>query len=308
MSPEHQDDIWLDLIEYLLKFKIYDLAQKIIPNLNDKNTNRVKYALAQIEFLQGNQERAIEILNDMIRANPKTIEYHLLKAEYSFLSGNDYEAEETYLTAFKVKGGVKSFSVYLRLGYVFLRRKAWQDARSVLAKACELKPNSSISWLGLGISCLRIGEYKEGEQALTQANVYDPLNAEVWGFLALLALNDGGRMVQAHQALREMMKCELKKTELLEELADKLTVIGKYDVAETLYKKMLDCWQNNGLEIVSVGNVYSKLGKICHSQERLQEAKVFYDDAMKYLEGELEKERVEGILIEIRHTLETTVN
>jgi hypothetical protein len=54
------------------------------------------------------------------------------------------------LTAFKLKAGVKNFPVFLRLGYIFLERKAWGDARAVLVKACEMKPSSSISWLGLG--------------------------------------------------------------------------------------------------------------------------------------------------------------
>ena len=74
-----------------------------------------------------------------------------MKANYCFIANDDYEAEETFLKAFKLKSNVKNFQTYLRLGYIFLRRKAWGDARAVLTKSCEMKPNSSISWLGLGI-------------------------------------------------------------------------------------------------------------------------------------------------------------
>ncbi len=61
-----------------------------------------------------------------------------------------YEAEETFLQAFKIRSTVKTFATFLRLGYTFLYRKAWGDARAVLTRACELKPNSSLAWLGLG--------------------------------------------------------------------------------------------------------------------------------------------------------------
>ena len=152
-----------------------------------------------------------------------------------------------------------------------------------------------------------MGDFKEGEQALTQANIYDPLNGEVWGYLALLALNDGQRMVQAHQCLREMLKCELKNHDLLEELADKLSNINKFELAETLYKKLLDIWQNlpHTLASMNPGSIYCKLAKIYHADERLLEAKIYYTEALKFLEGESEKERVEIILNDIKNALES---
>jgi len=67
-----------------------------------------------------------------------------------FLLDKFYEAEETFLQAFKIRTTVKTFATFLRLGHTFLYRKAWGDARAVLTKACELKPNSSLGWLGLG--------------------------------------------------------------------------------------------------------------------------------------------------------------
>mmetsp|Transcript_24444 Transcript_24444/g.21627 ORF Transcript_24444/g.21627 Transcript_24444/m.21627 type:complete len:284 (+) Transcript_24444:661-1512(+) len=274
-------------------------------NLNDKESNRVKYFNAQILYMKGQLDEAIEILDQMLNENPKNTEYLLTKANYCFVADKFYEAEETFLKAFKLKGNVKTFPTYLRLGYIFLARKAWGDARAVLAKSCEMKPNSSISWLGLGIACLRTGEFSEGEQALNQANLYDPLNSEIWGYLALLCLTDGGRVVQAHQAIREMLKCEIKNNTLLEELADKLNNISKNEDAKTLYKKILENYQANNVPISSnPGDIYCKIGKLYHNEDNLKEARRFYSEALNYLENESEKERIEYILSEIRNAIE----
>ena len=112
-------------------------------------------------------------------------------------------------------------------------------------------------------------------------------------------------MVQANQALKEMLKCELRNGALLEELADRLVVLGKLDIAETLYKKLLDSWQDS--PIVSsndIGTVHSKLAKIFHTQERLVDAKLYYLEALKFLEGETDRDRVELILNDIKAAME----
>ena len=115
-----------------------------------------------------------------------------MKANICFLYDKFYEAEETFFKALKLKGQ-KNFSIYLRLGFIYLKRKSWGDAKAIFAKACEIKTNSPLAWLGLGISSFRSGDFKEAEEALTQANIYDPFNYSTWSYLALLCLKDGHR-------------------------------------------------------------------------------------------------------------------
>jgi hypothetical protein len=51
--------------------------------------------------------------------------------------------------------------------------------------------------LGLGIATLRLGELKLAEECLAQANIYEPFNGEVWGYITLLCLIQEKRLQQA---------------------------------------------------------------------------------------------------------------
>lgn len=86
----------------------------------------------------------------------------MLKADICFIAERLFESEEVFLKVIKMKPNApKTFAIYLRLGNIYLIRKAWEDAKSIFLKACELKSNSSLSWLGLGRAHLNFGEIEK---------------------------------------------------------------------------------------------------------------------------------------------------
>ena len=90
-----------------------------------------------------------------------------MKANICYLSDRLDESEQIFLKALKLKGSKRpDLSIYLRLGNLFLKKEYWGDAKAIFVKSCEIKGNSSLSWLGLGIACLRIGEFRDAEDAL----------------------------------------------------------------------------------------------------------------------------------------------
>jgi tetratricopeptide (TPR) repeat protein len=150
----------------------------------------------------------------------------------------------------------------------------------------------------LGIACTRLAQYKEAEESLTQANIYDPLNADVWGYLALMCLYDNGRVVQATQALQEMMKCSIESPELVEEIADELVRVGKSEMAEDCFKQILTLLENPKMSdcLVGKGTIHLKLARIYHSDGRTEEAVHEYEAALESIEGEHEKAKIQTIL------------
>ena len=51
-----------------------------------------------------------------------------MKAEICFLSDKLYESEDTILKLIKIKAQNTPQSIYMRLGYIYLKRKSWKDA------------------------------------------------------------------------------------------------------------------------------------------------------------------------------------
>lgn len=67
-------------------------------------------------------------------------------------------------------------------------------------QACAARPCAS-TWLGAGIASLRMGDLKAADLAFTEANILNPHNPLVWGFLTLSCLQ-GDRVPESEMALQ----------------------------------------------------------------------------------------------------------
>ena len=79
---------------------------------------------------------------------------------------------------------------------------------------------STTTWLYLGLSCLRLGELTNAEDALSQANILDHLNPRVWGLMTVLCLNGKNRLAQAQMCFAEALRLGLEDQEILDEIGD----------------------------------------------------------------------------------------
>jgi len=114
--------------------------------------------------------------------------------------------------------------VNVRLAQLLAEEKKWKDARKHYLLACEKCPTAT-SWLGVGITSLRMGQLREAEDALAEANLLDPKNATVWAYLSLLCLQTG-RKLEAEQSYKFSMKLNLRNTALLQELKEVQQKVG----------------------------------------------------------------------------------
>lgn len=95
-----------------------------------------------------------------------------------------------------------------------------------MQQACAVRPCAS-TWLGAGIAYLRLQDYDNADVALMEANVLNNRHAEVWGYLALLALHTGQDVAEAEQAMLWALRCDLQNLHLLEEIGEQYMTLGR---------------------------------------------------------------------------------
>lgn len=251
LSEKESDELWLDLANFFTNFCFVDFSFKAIEMVKNKDSFRCLSTLSTLEFLRNDLDKAGEIHDKMLKVGgPQvTADVYMLKATNAFAREYYYEAEELIYASLKLTGslGENDMVTLPRLGYIYIRRKSYEDARGVFLSSCAANPKSALNWLGLAISCMRIGEnlhfdadyfakdgrandenakreegdleYQKSEDALRMANIYDPTSSEVWCYSILLSLKDTRKLQQASKLLKYLMSLEVENIQLLTEVA-----------------------------------------------------------------------------------------
>ncbi|KNC51493.1 tetratricopeptide repeat domain 18 [Thecamonas trahens ATCC 50062] len=129
-------------------------------------------------------------------------------------------------------------AVYLRLGSLYVTKAKFSDAKYVYLKACQLSP-SAFTWLGVGVSCYRLGELDQAEDALSEANILNNFDADVWGYLTLVCLKTE-RVTEGDQAFMQALKLDLANGALLTEIGEAYFEVGRYADAEQCLRRSIE--------------------------------------------------------------------
>lgn len=250
LPDNESDDLWLDLASFFASYCFVDLSFKVIEMVKNKDSFRCLSIMSALEFLRRNLDQADEIHNKMLKVGGPnhTASVYMAKATNAFVREHFYEAEELIYASLKITGELSDPDMVTlpRLGYIYLRRRSFDDARVVFYSACKANPKSALNWLGLAISHLRIGErlneeadylgeadqfndeaakreqgdkeYQKAQDALRMANIYDPTNSEAWCYSILLSLKDTRKLQQASKLLKYLLTLEVENIDLLMEV------------------------------------------------------------------------------------------
>ena len=199
LTIDQVDDMYYFLTEYFLKEKLIYLATKSLEEISNHDTSQIRYLYykAQTFFWRKNYIECSNVLSDLFKLDSKHESAWILSGNALFFMNNHFDAEESYLKAVrsgsrgktlmsgKSNSHISDYSILLRLGHIYLKRRSWTDAKLVYSKCCEESPTST-SWTLLGLSCLYLNELNEAEEALTEGNIMDEQSPINWGALAYL--------------------------------------------------------------------------------------------------------------------------
>ena len=80
----------------------------------------------------------------------------------------------------------------------------------------------------------------------SKANLMDNTNTDIWGYITILCLRHGKRVIQANQVLNEALKLNLNNVEILKEIAVSYTEVGEIYKSLAIIKAALEKDQENG--------------------------------------------------------------
>ncbi|XP_035970031.1 cilia- and flagella-associated protein 70 isoform X1 [Halichoerus grypus] len=213
--------IFMETIRFLMKVNAVQYVHRVLAHelLCPQGGPSCEYylVLAQTHLLKKDFAKAEEYLQHAAQMDYLNPNVWGVKGHLYFLSGNHAEAKACYerTISFVVDASEMHF-IFLRLGHIYLQEKEYEKAKKTYLQACKRSP-TCLTWLGLGISCYRLEELTEAEDALSEANALNNYNAEVWAYLALVSLK-AGRQLEAEQAYKYTMKLKLKDKALLAEI------------------------------------------------------------------------------------------
>ena len=261
LNADNADLMYFEFIDILIENVLFDIADSTLQLVQNRTTERYLITLSKIRALQGRYIEAAKPLDSVLKTDPKNYQAWLLRGHAYFLNGNLFDSEESYIKALRLKPTAKDPVLQERLGLVYIRRKAWKDAKIVFLKCCKSADflPSTTAWLNLGLSCLRLGELQAAEDAISQANILDHLNPRPWGLMSILCLQYGkDRNVQAEQCFRKAISLGLIDKDILEEIGD---LYARDDitmkVSQLAYETLVQVDKENGDGWWKLANVYS---------------------------------------------------
>ncbi|XP_004701470.1 cilia- and flagella-associated protein 70 [Echinops telfairi] len=221
--------IFMETIRFLMKANAVQYVHRVLAHelLCPQGGPSCEYylVLAQTHLLKKEFAKAEEYLQQAAQMDYLNPNVWGVKGHLYFLSGNHAEAKACYerTISFVVDASEMHF-IFLRLGLIYLEEKEYEKAKRTYLQACKRSP-SCLTWLGVGISCYRLEELTEAEDALSEANALNNYNAEVWAYLALVCLK-AGRQLEAEQAYKYTIKLKLKDEALLAEIHTVQEMVG----------------------------------------------------------------------------------
>ncbi|XP_033734255.1 cilia- and flagella-associated protein 70-like isoform X5 [Pecten maximus] len=228
-TPIPKCSVYMQAIDWLLEVKAVPFTERALahelltPTGGPTSDYHICYARLKLQKKEFND--AEESLTEALQFDHQNPDAWALLGHVKYMTGDTNNARDCYeRTISFVSDASEMHSIYLRLASIYLQDRKFEDAKNTFLLACKRSP-SCVSWLGVGIACYRLDELSEAEDALSEANILNNTDPEVWAYLSLVCLKTG-RQLESEQAYKYALKVNLQDQELLAEIQEVQQAVG----------------------------------------------------------------------------------
>ncbi|KAJ3006241.1 UNVERIFIED_CONTAM: Cilia- and flagella-associated protein 70 [Siphonaria sp. JEL0065] len=231
-NDDNPATIMIKAAEFLVQVHATKIADSALSNSLVKTGPSVSpyLLLSQLEIQRGNPLIAMENIKSAMAVRQDDPDVWAVLGHLQFRQRVWGEAQNSYETVLSLPNESSNMPlIYMRLGFLYLRSlgnitkkvsertyaevELARKAKTMYIRACEIKPCSS-SWLGVAKASILLGQYEEAEDSLSEANVLNNRDSEVWAYLALLCLILD-RQFEAGQCISQAIRNKIKNPDVL---------------------------------------------------------------------------------------------
>lgn len=154
---------------YLIDIGKYGEAEKYFLEIQERLSSYPKllYNLSRINFLKGNYEKAISLVNKEIEENPNVEEGYILLADIYRKQQKYLEAANFYKKAQLINN--KSVPGLMGMAWIKYKQNHVESALDLYLKVTQIDPSNALAWRQLGLVYKSLGQ---GALALEALKVY----------------------------------------------------------------------------------------------------------------------------------------
>lgn len=131
------DQIHFELIDLLLDNILFKSADMTLEYIQDKHSNQYLLTKARIRIMQKSYDEATIALDELLEKNKDNVEAWIMRGHAYYFGGNMFDSEESFINAIRLQPNLKDQTLQMYLGMVYIKRKAWKDARTVFLKCVK---------------------------------------------------------------------------------------------------------------------------------------------------------------------------
>ncbi|MGC1395299.1 MAG: tetratricopeptide repeat protein [Coleofasciculaceae cyanobacterium] len=249
-----------------------------------EDAHSLTYNLGVCLLESGEYDKAIDVVNAVLKKSPDALNYWMLLSCCLELSGRDEEAESALLHTIKRK--TTSFEAWNNLGLFHWRQGRNEEAYEDLRIASAYAPNNDCVYFNLALCSIALKKYKQAIDYYDKClkinpNHYDAFNAR--GLLLETLL----RIWDALDSYESAIKIDSKKPYALYNCAHLLKDFGYNERAIQRYHMALE-------EPLNELNIHLNLGCLYCREDNWSTATYHFEKSYKYRRRDLPSEKIEG--------------
>lgn len=101
MPSQANDKLIFDMINFLLSSEMVRTSNELLKYIQQKDQEEFKMTFSKIQYLEGQYDETIKMLQELLKQNPLNMEAFKLKGHAHFLDGNIFDSDESYITYLK---------------------------------------------------------------------------------------------------------------------------------------------------------------------------------------------------------------